>query len=162
MHPRSRHLRGRCARAATEALVDALDGRRLRCAGGRWLATLQEKARRNEESARQVLTDDSIPINPYRVVAEVRDVVPRDAIVTSEGETIMGIARAMMPAYVNRSCFNAGTTGCMGVGAPYVVGAALASPGSPLDRDPRRLRLRRRGDGGRDGDAWVPSPSSSS
>ncbi|MCA9501546.1 MAG: thiamine pyrophosphate-binding protein [Spirochaetaceae bacterium] len=116
------------ARAAAEALAEALDGRRLRCAGGSWLATLQEKARRNEESARQVLTDDSIPINPYRVVAEVRDVVPRDAIVTSEGETIMGIARAMMPAYVNRSCFNAGTTGCMGVGAPYVVGAALASP----------------------------------
>lgn len=116
------------ARATAEALVAALSGRRLRSADGAWLRGLQEKARANEESARQVMTDDSIPINPYRVVAEVKDVLPRDAIVTAEGETIMGIARAMLPSYRNRSCLNAGTTGCMGVGAPYVVGSALACP----------------------------------
>ena len=55
---------------------------------------------------------------PYRVVAEVRDALPRDAIVTAEGETIMGICRAMLPSYANRGRLNAGTTGCMGVGAP--------------------------------------------
>jgi thiamine pyrophosphate-dependent acetolactate synthase large subunit-like protein len=48
--------------------------------------------------------------------------------VTAEGETIMGICRAMLPSYTNRSRLNAGTTGCMGVGAPYVVGSALACP----------------------------------
>jgi thiamine pyrophosphate-dependent acetolactate synthase large subunit-like protein len=116
------------ARATAEALVSAIGGRTLRCVGGDWLSGIQEKARRNEESARAVLTDDSIPINPYRVVAEVKDAVPRDAIITSEGETIMGIARAMMPSFVNRSVLNAGTTGCMGVGAPYTVGSALACP----------------------------------
>jgi thiamine pyrophosphate-dependent acetolactate synthase large subunit-like protein len=116
------------ARATTEALVAALAGRKLRSATGDWLTSLQEKARSNEESARSVLTDDSIPINPYRVVAEVKDAVPRDAIVTAEGETIMGICRAMLPSFVNRSRLNAGTTGCMGVGAPYTVGSALACP----------------------------------
>ena len=34
----------------------------------------------------------------------------------------------MLPSFVNRSRLNAGTTGCMGVGAPYVVGSALACP----------------------------------
>jgi len=119
------------ARAAAEALCEALDGRSLRSAGGDWLAGLQARARANEESARGVLGDDSIPINPYRVVAEVKAALPRDAIVTAEGETIMGICRAMLPSYRNRSRMNAGTTGCMGVGAPYTVGAALACPGRP-------------------------------
>ncbi len=116
------------ARAAAEALDAALEGVKLRTSDGDWLASLQAKSRANEASARALLGDDSIPINPYRVVAELRDALPRDAIVTAEGETIMGICRAMLPSYVNRSRLNAGTTGCMGVGAPYVVGSALACP----------------------------------
>jgi len=116
------------ARATAEALLAALDGASLRTKEGDWLQILQKKARANEESARAVLSDDSIPINPYRVVAEVKDALPRDAIITAEGETIMGICRAMLPSFVNRSRLNAGTTGCMGVGAPYVVGSALACP----------------------------------
>ena len=34
----------------------------------------------------------------------------------------------MLPSFVNRSRFNAGTTGSMGVGLPYAVGASLACP----------------------------------
>jgi thiamine pyrophosphate-dependent acetolactate synthase large subunit-like protein len=116
------------ARASAEALVAALSGRSLRSAGSDWLSSIREKSRLNEQSALGVLNDDSIPINPYRVVAEVKDALPRDAIVTAEGETIMGICRAMLPSYRNRSRLNAGTTGCMGVGAPYTVGSALACP----------------------------------
>jgi thiamine pyrophosphate-dependent acetolactate synthase large subunit-like protein len=116
------------ARASAEALVTALSGRTLRSEGSDWLSSIREKSRLNEESARGVLRDESIPINPYRVVAEVKDALPRDAIVTAEGETIMGICRAMLPSFQNRSRLNAGTTGCMGVGAPYTVGSALACP----------------------------------
>ncbi|MBW2498238.1 MAG: thiamine pyrophosphate-binding protein [Deltaproteobacteria bacterium] len=116
------------AKATADALLAAIGDRPLQSAKGGWLSSLQEQARRNEEGARAVLGDDSIPINPYRVVAEVKDALPRDAIVTAEGETIMGICRAMLPSYGNRSRLNAGTTGCMGVGAPYTVGSALAHP----------------------------------
>lgn len=116
------------ARLAAEQLGEALEGRGLTPRAVSWLSFLQEKARHNEEGARLALTDDGVPINPYRVVAEVKEVVPRDAIITAEGETIMGICRAMLPSYENRSRLNAGTTGSMGVGAPYVVGASLACP----------------------------------
>jgi len=116
------------ARAAAEQLGSALEGRTLSSASTQWLTALEEKAAGNEAAARQALGDDAIPINPYRVVAEVKNALPRDAIITSEGETIMGICRAMLPSYVNRSRYNAGTTGSMGVGAPYVVGAAIACP----------------------------------
>jgi thiamine pyrophosphate-dependent acetolactate synthase large subunit-like protein len=42
----------------------------------------------------------------------------------------MGIARQIMPAYAERSLFNAGTTGCMGTGVPYAIGAKIARPDS--------------------------------
>jgi 2-hydroxyacyl-CoA lyase 1 len=116
------------ARSAAEAIDGALAGRGPSRPAAGWLTSLQEKARSNEAKAGQALTDAAIPINPYRVVAEVRDALPRDAIVTAEGETIMGICRAMLPSYANRSRLNAGTTGSMGVGAPYVVGTSLACP----------------------------------
>jgi thiamine pyrophosphate-dependent acetolactate synthase large subunit-like protein len=65
-------------------------------------------------------------------VNEVKAALPRDAIVIEEGETIMGVCRAMLPSYRNRGRLNAGTTGCMGVGAPYAVGAKLACPDAPV------------------------------
>jgi len=116
------------ARATAEALGTALGTASLSSASARWLTSLQEKARRNEEGLLAAQRDDSQPINPYRVVADIKDALPRDAIVTAEGETIMGICRAMLPSFVNRGRFNAGTTGSMGVGVPYAVGAALACP----------------------------------
>ena len=42
----------------------------------------------------------------------------------------MGIARVLLPSYVSRSRLNAGTTGCMGTGVPYAIGAKLARPES--------------------------------
>jgi len=116
------------ARAAAEQIAGALEGLELSKASGNWLTSLREKSAANEAGARSALGNDAIPINPYRVVAEVKDAIPRDAIITSEGETIMGICRAMLPSYVNRSRLNAGTTGSMGLGAPYTVGASLACP----------------------------------
>ncbi len=116
------------ARLAAEALREALRGRTLAAANSDWLNTLIAKREANETGLRESLESDDQPINPYRLVNEVRAALPRDAIVTAEGETVMGICRAVLPSYVNRSCMNAGTTGCMGVSAPYTVGAKLACP----------------------------------
>lgn len=119
------------ARLAAEALVEALAGRNLACANSDWMRLLVDKRVANEAAMRAALDDERTPINPYRLVREVRDALPRDAIVSAEGETIMGICRAVLPSYENRSRMNAGTTGCMGVSAPYAVGAALACPERP-------------------------------
>jgi thiamine pyrophosphate-dependent acetolactate synthase large subunit-like protein len=118
------------AALAAEGLHAALAGR-MRPERSGWLSVLREQSRKNDEAVAKVLADDSIPINPYRLVAEVRNAIPRDSIVTSEGETIMGICRMLLPSYVSRGCLNAGTTGCMGVGAPYAVGSKLARPDLP-------------------------------
>ncbi len=118
------------AAAGTAALVDALEGRALR-ADPAWLAGLRERALANDARLRELLESDALPIHPYRLVKEVRDAVGREAIVTSEGETIMGICRAVLPAFRPRAVFNAGTTGCMGTGVGYAIGARLARPDRP-------------------------------
>jgi thiamine pyrophosphate-dependent acetolactate synthase large subunit-like protein len=119
------------AAAGVEALCAALDGRKLASADGRWLRELAEQRERNEAALAPLLENDSVPIHPYRLVREVREALPRDAAISTDGETIMGICRAVLPSYRSRACFNAGTTGCMGTGVPYAVGAAIAQPEHP-------------------------------
>jgi thiamine pyrophosphate-dependent acetolactate synthase large subunit-like protein len=119
------------AAAAVAALNAALADRKLASAGGSWLGELAEQRARNEATLAPLLENDSVPIHPYRLVKEVRDALPRDASISVDGETIMGICRAVLPSYRSRSRFNAGTTGCMGTGVPYAVGAAIAQPEYP-------------------------------
>ncbi len=119
------------AALAADELASALEGRSLRVSGGDWLETLRQQRERNEAQLRAAMDSDAVPIDPYRLVREVRDVAPRDATLCVDGETIMGICRAVLPSHVPRSRLNAGTTGCMGTGAPYAVGAKLARPEAP-------------------------------
>ncbi len=119
------------AGVAAGQLFRALDGRRLTVSDGTWVAGLQEARERNEAQLAASLDSNAVPIDPYRLVREVREVAPRNAAISVDGETIMGICRAVLPSYEPRARFNAGTTGCMGTGAPYAVGAKLARPDSP-------------------------------
>jgi thiamine pyrophosphate-dependent acetolactate synthase large subunit-like protein len=119
------------AAVSAAALDTALEGRTLRSASGTWLAGLSEARDANEAKLRASMESDATPIDPHRLVAEVRDALPRNAQLSIDGETIMGIARQIVPAYGERSLFNAGTTGCMGTGVPYAIGAKLARPEAP-------------------------------
>ena len=119
------------AAVAAEQLCQALDGRELRCAGTSWLAELGQQRQQNERAVAAAMALDDVPINPYRLVREVRDAVGREAAISVDGETIMGICRAILPSYRVRSRLNAGTTGCMGTGVPYAIGAKLAVPEHP-------------------------------
>lgn len=119
------------AAVASEQLARALEGRRLSSSATPWLAELGQRREENERALAAVLASDDVPINPYRLVREVRDTVGRDASLSVDGETIMGVCRAVLPSYRARSRLNAGTTGCMGTGVPYALGAKLAAPEHP-------------------------------
>jgi thiamine pyrophosphate-dependent acetolactate synthase large subunit-like protein len=119
------------AAVAAQALVAALSGRRLALAKSPWLAELRAAREKNEAQLRAALDSDSVPIHPYRLVREIRDALPRDTTLSVDGETIMGICRTLLPSFSARSRLNAGTTGCMGTGLPYAIGAALARPDRP-------------------------------
>jgi 2-hydroxyacyl-CoA lyase 1 len=114
-----------------EAVVSALGGRKLASSGTGWLTALRDDARKNEAGIAEQMTSDATPINHYRLLSDIRDVLPRDVNVSVDAELTMGVARAVLPSYNPRSLLNSGTTGCMGTGVPYAVGAKLAQPDRP-------------------------------
>lgn len=118
------------AAAAAGQLDAALEKRTLRTDGS-WAAALAAKRDENEAGLARAMASDSVPIDPHRLLKEIRDTLPRACSVSVDGETIMGITRQVLPCYGERLMLNAGTTGCMGTGAPYAIGAKLARPELP-------------------------------
>lgn len=119
------------AATATDQIDQALAGRTLHVANGEWLRTLQRKRDQNEAALSGEMASNAVPINPHRLMQELRETLPRDASIAVDGETTMGIARQILPSFVCRGRLNAGTTGCMGTGVPYAIGAKLARPDAP-------------------------------
>ena len=119
------------AAAAAEQIDRALERRTLNTASGGWLEELRAARDKNESGLIPLLESDAVPINPHRIMKELKDVLPRNATITVDGETTMGLARQLLPSFEPRKRFNAGTTGCMGTGVPYAIGAKLARPDEP-------------------------------
>lgn len=116
-----------CASAVAQ-LNAALEGRTLAVSSSGWVTSMREECTKNEATLSEQMSSPQQPINHYRLVSDVREAIARDAIVTEDGELTMGVMRQAMPAFYPRSRFGAGTTGCMGTGFPYAVGAKLARP----------------------------------
>ena len=71
---------------------------------------------------------ESLPMTPYRMLKEIRDFLPRDAICILDGNVFMAAGQQVLPAYVPASRFTAGSNGCLGVGIPFGIGAKIAYP----------------------------------
>jgi thiamine pyrophosphate-dependent acetolactate synthase large subunit-like protein len=93
-----------------------------------WHAALRESRARNQDSLNTLMSNDSVPMSPYRMLKEIRDFLPRDAICAVDGNVFMAAAQQVLPSYLPASRFTAGTNGCMGVGIPFGIGAKLSHP----------------------------------
>ncbi len=82
-----------------------------------WLSDYMKKAESNEK-----------PIHTLRVVKEVRDFFPRDAIFCVDGGNATVWAFYVHRIYEPRTFLWAADSGHLGVGLPYAIGAKLASP----------------------------------
>ncbi|MEX0782590.1 MAG: thiamine pyrophosphate-binding protein [Dehalococcoidia bacterium] len=119
------------AAVAVDQVASALGGRSLRSATSGWAEQLREDAEKNEASTEADLNSDATPINHYRLLRELRDLLPRESTISIDGELTMAVSRIVMQAYGERRILNSGTTGCMGTGLPYAIGAKLARPDEP-------------------------------
>jgi acetolactate synthase-1/2/3 large subunit len=78
---------------------------------------------------RKHATSDSFPMRPERILAAVREVLPRDAIITTDvGWNKNGVGQ-QFPIYTPGSILTPGGFATMGFGAPAAIGAKLACPG---------------------------------
>lgn len=83
-----------------------------------------EFIRSNEAHVR----NDAFPMRPERILAAVRDALPRDAIITTDvGWNKNGVGQ-QFPIYTPGSILTPGGYATMGFGAPAAIGAKLACP----------------------------------
>jgi acetolactate synthase I/II/III large subunit len=110
------------------ALAVAVRGRISVDAG--WIDRLRTSHRERSQKLRTAMraaTDGSDGrLHPNRLLAALADRLPLDAIVVADGGDFLAFARVGLPA---ATYLDPGSLGCIGVGTPFGIGAALACPG---------------------------------
>ncbi|CAN5342374.1 oxalyl-CoA decarboxylase [soil metagenome] len=97
-----------------------------------WQNSLRAVSDETQRLLDQRMSCNTRPMSPYRMMKEIRNALPRDAICITEGNVSMRAAQAAIPAFCPASRMDAGTNGCMGVGIPFAIGAKLACPDRPV------------------------------
>ncbi|MBN3285823.1 HACL1 lyase, partial [Polyodon spathula] len=93
-----------------------------------WWETLKDKIRSNERASQELALQASVPMNYYTVFYRVRELLPRDCIIVSEGANTMDIGRTILNNYLPRHRqLDAGTFGTMGVGLGFAIAAAAVA-----------------------------------
>jgi 2-hydroxyacyl-CoA lyase 1 len=93
-----------------------------------WRTSLAEQTERNRVATQAMLDDDAEPMSYYRALREIRDQLPRNAILSIEGANTMDIGRTVLPSHAPRERLDAGSFGTMGVGLGFAIAAAGVYP----------------------------------
>jgi thiamine pyrophosphate-dependent acetolactate synthase large subunit-like protein len=93
-----------------------------------WYEPLGKERERKRRGLECLMNSDSLPMTPHRMLKEIGDVLPRDAICILDGNIFMAAAQQVLPSYLPASRMTAGTNGCLGTGIPFGIGAKLARP----------------------------------
>lgn len=115
------------ARATLQALLPMLSGPTDRA----WREVVEENvARWWEVMAREAMVDAD-PVNPMRIVHELSQRLPADAIVTSDSGSVANWYARHLRVHGDVRCSLSGTLASMGAAVPYAIGAKFAHPGRP-------------------------------
>lgn len=90
-----------------------------------WWRELNVKCKKNRETVMEMALNVTQPLNYYAVFHHMQQVIPKDAIIVSEGANTMDIGRSMLPNILPRHRLDAGTFGTMGVGPGFAIASAL-------------------------------------
>ncbi|MCK9517880.1 MAG: oxalyl-CoA decarboxylase [Dehalococcoidia bacterium] len=93
-----------------------------------WRVGIAKKAQDNQAGTEPLLNDDAVPMGYYRALREMRDRLPKDVILVSEGANTMDIARAVLPSFFPRHRLDAGSFGTMGVGTGFAIASSVVHP----------------------------------
>jgi acetolactate synthase-1/2/3 large subunit len=115
------------ATAVLAQLVEARDGRFHAERRDPWISRLAAEDEEKRAELERRMSAGGRPIHPLRLCREIRDFVPRDAVLCVDGQEILNYARSAIPFYAPHS-LNSGPYGCMGVGLPFGLGAKAAMP----------------------------------
>ena len=116
------------ARAVLEQLIVAAHGRLWFGNDSPWVQELAARDRQSRDKTAPLLNSDQVPVHPFRLCREIRDFIPRNAILAVDGHEIMNMSRQAIPSFTPGARLNPGPNGCMGVGLPFGLGAKAAAP----------------------------------
>ena len=93
-----------------------------------WRQALDKEKAAKQEATVPMLESDEVPMSYYRPLQEIQQMLPRDAIIVTEGASTMDISRQVLDNYEPRKRLDAGTWGTMGVGPGFAIAAQVANP----------------------------------
>lgn len=93
------------------------------------VAANAERARKLAVTMRDAGPGADGRMHPFTLIAALNDVIDSDAVVVADGGDILSFARVALltPTYLD-----CGPLGCLGVGVPFAISAALNLPGHPV------------------------------
>ena len=97
-----------------------------------WWAGLKEKADQNAATIEPMLNETRSPIGYYRILKEIRDVLPKDAMIVADGASTMDISRQVIDIWNPRGRLDAGVAGCVGTGIPFAIASKVVNPDRPV------------------------------
>lgn len=118
------------AKMVLQQLAIEADGKIDPSSFGLWVEELQKQDASRRERQEIMENSDTAPIHPLRLCKEIRDIMPRDAILAVDGHETLNYARQSIPSFLPRKRLNSTHSGCMGVGMPFALGAKVAKPDS--------------------------------
>ena len=120
-------------KAIVSQLNAALQGRQwFHPEGSPWRQAIAKKSAENAAMIAPQIDDDSAPGGYYRLFRDIREWLPKNVVLCSEGATTMDIGGTQMPLENPRSYLNAGSYGTMGVGLGLVVASCVVHPDRPV------------------------------
>jgi 2-hydroxyacyl-CoA lyase 1 len=93
-----------------------------------WRQALQQEVETKKAATMPLLQSDEVPMNYYRPLQEIQNLLPRDAIIVTEGASTMDISRQVLDNYEPRRRLDAGSWGTMGMGPGSAIAAQVAYP----------------------------------
>jgi len=114
------------------AVLSGQPDKKLRTDRTFWHASLARDRDRQKNLIEKRSMPDRLPMSSYRVMNELKEFLPADTVLVTDGNISMMAVQHVIPAQVPFSRFTAGSNGCMGVGIPFGIGAKLASPSRPV------------------------------
>jgi acetolactate synthase-1/2/3 large subunit/sulfoacetaldehyde acetyltransferase len=95
-------------------------------------ATIQRLRQQRQQRMATAGASDMLPLKPQRVYRELREVLPRNTIVTIDAGAAASHAYNQLDFYEPRTFITPGDLGCVGAGFPSALGAKLARPDRPV------------------------------
>ncbi|KAL7976726.1 hypothetical protein Chor_008675 [Crotalus horridus] len=94
-------------KAVTEQLLDEIKKKLWKYPSDTdWWKDLRAKVQSNEATSKALSAEKQFPMNYYTVFHHVRELLPKDCVLISEGANTMDIGRTMLPNYLPRHRHN--------------------------------------------------------